>query len=733
MHEFLVFTISGLTTAGIYAITASGLTLTYVTTGVFNVAHGATGMIAAFAYWQLRVGWGWPTPVALLLCVCVLAPALGILIERLVMRRLDGTSPTTRLMATVALLVSLLSAAQWIWDPSDFRALSELFPGSGFTVAGVAVPYDDVLVLGLAALVAAGLWALLHFTRVGVAMRAVVDDRTLTVLNGARPTATSRLAWAVGTSLAALAGILVAPKLTLSAIPLTLLIVNAYAAAVIGGLRSLPLTFVGALVVGLANDYGIGYLPKIHTGAQYLTGLVAIIPVVVLALALLVLPSSRPRGRPAARIREITPSPSWPAAGLLVAGTLLGAAIAVTTVTEADLFSSTQMWGLGIVGLSVVPLVGYAGQTSLCQLSFAGIGAVVVAHAGADGNPLSLLLAAAVTALVGALVSLPALRLSAIFLALLTGAFAVALDGWIFQLPAFTVFGHRFDLFDAGSLTFTRFHAFGVDTAGTRPYFVFGAVVFCLVILGLVALRRSDLGQRLIARKESPTACATIGVNLRTTNLAVFTLSAAIAGLGGGIYAAGLQSATPETFTFVTGLTVLLIVVVAGVSSLGSGLAVALLLGTSSLSNAFGGDATRITATAVGLSAIALAANPNGLIPGFLRPAFAPVARAPGVAVAGLGVLVLLWAARLVDLIDGYSLVLGVLLLAAAVPVLAAMVAGSRLAARQDGPSSGTGGLPDGGLSEPLEWLGLRGQVGRADIAAVDRALGLPEVAHARP
>src|ERR1700754_875242 len=111
MHEFLVFSISGLTTAGIYAITASGLTLTYVTTGVFNVAHGATGMIAAFAYWQLRFDWGWPAPVALLVCVLGLAPLLGLVIERTVMRRLDGTSAATRLVVTVALLVVLVSAA----------------------------------------------------------------------------------------------------------------------------------------------------------------------------------------------------------------------------------------------------------------------------------------------------------------------------------------------------------------------------------------------------------------------------------------------------------------------------------------------------------------------------------------------------------------------------------------------------------------------------------------------
>nr|MDT0666916.1 inner-membrane translocator [Micromonospora sp. DSM 115978] len=152
------------------------------------------------------------------------------------------------------------------------RTSRELFSGQGVSLGDIDVPYHDLVVLGVAAVVAVGLWLLLHRSRIGVAMRATVDDRSLAVLNGARPEVVASVAWAVGTALAALAGILLAPKLTMSAIPLTLLIVNAYAAAVIGRLHSLPMTFVGALLVGLASDYGIGYLSKIETGGQYLRG-----------------------------------------------------------------------------------------------------------------------------------------------------------------------------------------------------------------------------------------------------------------------------------------------------------------------------------------------------------------------------------------------------------------------------------------------------------------------------
>ncbi|MCU1374653.1 MAG: inner-rane translocator, partial [Actinomycetia bacterium] len=264
MREFVLYTISGLTTASIYAITASGLTLTYTTTGVFNFAHGAVGMIAAFAYWQLRFGWGVPTLLSFAIVLLVLAPLVGLGLEKAIMRRLQGTSEVTKLVVTVAVMLGFVSLALWVWDPNTFRAVQPLWSGQVWAWGIVRVSYNDIAVLVLAAGVAVGLRLLLYRTRVGVAMRANVDDPNLAMLNGSRSVVNARVAWAIGTSLAALAGILVAPKLSLSPLPITLLIVNAYAAAMIGRLRSLPMTFVGALILGLANDYGVGYLPKIH-------------------------------------------------------------------------------------------------------------------------------------------------------------------------------------------------------------------------------------------------------------------------------------------------------------------------------------------------------------------------------------------------------------------------------------------------------------------------------------
>src|SRR5215471_12295790 len=132
MEQFLTFGIVGLSTAAIYAIVGSGLVLTYTTTGVFNFAHGAAGMLAAFAYWQIRVKWGWSTPVALIIVLLILAPAFGLLLERVIMRGLEGTSEATKLVVSISLLVAMIGVAQWVWPPDQARVVLPFFSGDKF-------------------------------------------------------------------------------------------------------------------------------------------------------------------------------------------------------------------------------------------------------------------------------------------------------------------------------------------------------------------------------------------------------------------------------------------------------------------------------------------------------------------------------------------------------------------------------------------------------------------------
>jgi branched-chain amino acid transport system permease protein len=647
------------------------------------------------------------------------------------------------------LLLALLGLSLWIWDPNKARPMRKFWDGKYLTFLNVRLPYHQASALVIALLVALGLRLLLYRTRVGVAMRASVDDRPLSMLNGARPAVSAMLAWAVGASLAALAGILIAPTLTLSALPLTLLIVNAYAAAMIGRLRSLPMTFVGALILGLANDYGRGYLTKIHLGQQYIQGFLDSIPIILLFIVLLVLPQVSLRGHRALRTREISTTPTWRGSLFFGLVMVVGGAMLTSVLSKANLVNASKTWGFAIIGLSMIPLVGFAGQISLCQLSFAGIGMVVVAHAGPTGNPIALLWAMLITGLIGAIVALPALRLSGIYLALSTAAFAVAMDRWIFPLPRFTIFGHHFNLFQAGSLTVERTRFFGLSMSGAKVFFIFGAAVFALVALVVVWVRRSNFGQRLIAMKDSPAACATLGLNLTFTKLAVFTLSAAMAGLGGAIYGGAVRAADASLLDFFSGLSILMVMVIGGINSVGAALFSGIFLGTPILSNLFP-SLKELPLVLAGGAGVGLGKNPNGFIANDMRPKWDVFLQEPVGLIGLIAVLVAVWGVRVGHAINNWTyaiITLGILAIAPGVmavihsrrvtrtaPALAPATIGGPVPALVAAGNGHTNGQSNGGtnggrrLSGPLEWLGINQPFQPADVAAMNETLALPSL-----
>lgn len=200
MDKFLIFTIVGLSLAAIYAIISSGLVLTYTTTGIFNFAHGAIAMFCAFVYWQLSSpdAWGLPVWLSLVLTLLVFAPLLGVLIDRVLMRGLSG-GPDHPAGGPHGSLVALIQVAAVFWPPAEVNAaLPPFFSGKTVQIGDVAVTYHQLLVMAAAVVVAVALRILLYNTRSGVAMRAAVDSRDLTALNGASPQRVSSLAWALG-------------------------------------------------------------------------------------------------------------------------------------------------------------------------------------------------------------------------------------------------------------------------------------------------------------------------------------------------------------------------------------------------------------------------------------------------------------------------------------------------------------------------------------------------------
>src|SRR5271155_936400 len=137
MHLFLEYTILGLVTGAVYGIAASGLVLTYTTSGIFNFAQGAIAMLAAFTYWQFRYGWNWPAPLALFLVIVVLAPLLGAALYGGIMRGLREVAEVTKIVVTIGIMLGLIALATWIWNPTEART-DNLFFGNAakFSVFG---------------------------------------------------------------------------------------------------------------------------------------------------------------------------------------------------------------------------------------------------------------------------------------------------------------------------------------------------------------------------------------------------------------------------------------------------------------------------------------------------------------------------------------------------------------------------------------------------------------------
>ena len=610
--------IYALTAGAIYAIAASGLVVTYTTSGVFNFAQGAVGMIMAFLYWEVRVNHGWPAWIALVFVVLIVAPLFGAVIERTLMRRLVDAPLVVKLVVTIGLMFFLMGLASTIWDENSISPLPEFLADKhGIDIGDVVLTWHRFITIVVAVLIALFLRLLLYRSRTGVAMRAVVDNRELAALNGVRPGRVSALAWALGSMMAAIAGILLAPNLGLRVDALTLFIVDAFAAAIIGRLRSLPWTFAGGLVIGVAQSFALNFL---QWGGRWGTASVAI-PAIILFVALLVLPEARiETGRLIPKHR----APRVPALGRSATG-LAALVLVVALIAEFGGLDTTNLRRLtlalltAIIMLSLVPLTGWAGQISLAQITFVGVGAFAMAEVAGDaqswlgaGNPLGVLVAAAAAVPFGVLMALPALRLQGLYLALASMAFAVM------AIPLF--FGQP-EIFGASGRRLATPRFLGVDFDDAHNFLILAAVAFALVGFFVVWLRRGAFGRRLVALRDSPAASVTVGVNLVWTKLLVFALAAAMAGFAGGLL--GMYRGTVGTmdFAMLVGIPFLLLLVVGGVGTVSGALiggvsTVLLLIVQDEVSFVVFGVSVLVALTRIGpgLAAVGASRNPEGIV-----------------------------------------------------------------------------------------------------------------------
>ncbi|MFH8900144.1 ATP-binding cassette domain-containing protein [Streptomyces coeruleorubidus] len=576
-------TLAGLAVGSAAALTGIGLIVTYRATGVLNFAHGAIAMVCAYALRQCVVEWGWPLWLGAAVTLLVLAPGLGVVLERFVFRPLAvlGGDPAQTLVASIGVFVLLVGGAALLWGQGARDDAPELVADEPWGQLAV------VLVL------AAGVAAVVRWTRFGRELRAVVDDRQLAVLGGIDADRVAAAGWAFGSFTAGLTGVLLAPFVRLDPYGLPLLVMEVVAVAVAARMRSLPVAVVVALGVGVAQSQ----LTRLHPSgweAPLLQAAGTNLFVVALLVAALVLPGVGTRDAlpRTATARVPTPPGAWIVAAVLF---LLPLGLA-----GRDLHTSIQVPALAVVLLSLVVVTGRGGQISLGQAAYAGLGALFTALLAAGRFPglpavpelAALAVAVVLVAPLGLLTGWPAIGRRGLALALATFAVGVGVSRFVFAQPYAT-----------SGLSLGRPAGF----EGDRAYYVLELCLLAVALLAAYALRRGRTGRALAAMRDHEAGAQAAGVRVPSLKLLAFVAGAALAALGGGMLGMGLRAFDPAAYDPVRGLLWFAAVVVLGAdSTLGALAAAALLVGLDA------GTRGGVAAAVIGVLAVLVGRFPGG-------------------------------------------------------------------------------------------------------------------------
>jgi ABC-type branched-subunit amino acid transport system ATPase component/branched-subunit amino acid ABC-type transport system permease component len=535
----------------VYALAGTGLVLTYRTTGIFNFAFGAIAAVAVFLFYVMHVEHGWPWPLAAAICVFVIGPAIGLLLERLG-DRISSARPVTKITTTIGIVLLIENLANILFGPSVRLFPSFLPTNQLFSITGVGIDSDQLILIAVGFVGAAGLYVVLRYTPVGVRMRAAVDAPDLLELGGTNPVVARRWAWVISCSFAMVAGLLLAPVTNLNVSLLTLLVIQGFAAAALGYFSSLPITYAGGIALGIIASFATKFIGTV----QWLGGLPVSIPFLVLFLVLILVP--RRRLSSDSGLTRIVDPPAWKAPPR-VRGTAYG--IAVVALAVVPFFAGPRLgvWTNGLVFillfLSLGLLVRTSGQVSLCQMAFAAMGATSFSHFHSFGIPwLPALLLAMLSAVpFGLIVAIPAVRISGLYLALATYGFSILVENVLYTSSI--MFG------DAGAtgLPEPRPKLGSIPIGSDRGFYYVVLLIVIICTAAMLLLHRTRLGRLLRALKEAPLALSTQGVNLMVTRLLVFSLSAAMAALAGALLGSSYTAVNSGSFGSDTSLTILVL------------------------------------------------------------------------------------------------------------------------------------------------------------------------------
>jgi branched-subunit amino acid ABC-type transport system permease component len=521
LEQYLSLIISGVVDGSVIAIAAMGLVVTYKASGIFNFAHGAMAACAAGIFFQLYELWDLPLALSLLVTFLIAGIGFGLIMER-VAYLVSSASTTMKVVATVGVMITL-TALFTLRFGGTTQSFPAYLPQENFRLGGVNISYDKLIIFLVGVACAIGMTFFFRRTLTGRAMRAIVDDPELVSLIGVKPTAVRRWSWIIGTTFAAMAGVLIAPSLGLDPTSLTVLVITSFGAAAVGSFANLPLTYAGAILI----QVGVSLSTKWASTDDSLHALPATLPFVVLFVVLLVTPKRRliEAGEMLQQRLSALPNPSLPVGALRV----LPVAVVLVFIPEF-VGAHLSAWTLGMVFvilmMSLSLLVRTSNQISLCQMSFAAVGAVAYYQMQELGAPwwISVLVAGLAAVPIGAFLAIAAVRFSGVYLALATLAFGAALE--IAVYPTGLMFG------ESGLPLLTPRPDFAQSNS---EYFYLVLVVLALCYLFIRVLERSRLGLLLRSKADAPMAVNALGVSTSVLQTVVFCAGAFLAGVAGSL------------------------------------------------------------------------------------------------------------------------------------------------------------------------------------------------------
>jgi branched-chain amino acid transport system permease protein len=632
----LQYVIAGLVMGGIYAISAASIITTYRSAGILNFSFGAMAYLVARFYYFLHVQHEWSILAAAVLSLVVVAPALGAFLYLVLFQFLRQSATLVKVVAVLGLAVSLPPIATLVFGQLSILQAPGLAPQPVHVFRPLDVPvtmdqlivYVSVVVVGVVGVL------LLHLTAVGLRVRAVVDSPAMTALTGTSPHVVALGVWAASSFLAGLAGVLATPIIGLDPTAFTSLMAAAFAAVIAARLRGLVHAVAVGLGIGIAGSVVQSYLPP---DSSLTAAVLPSIPFIVTALFLVygtvrrheldedhgvggaldraVQPQGRGgaggHDRPSSRSGPSGRRPAWLRRRAWEPSTLLLVAVCAALPVLIDPFWTPylpQGTAVAVILLSFTLATGEGGMIWLCQLTFAGIGAVTAAQLATGegwGVLPAILVGALLAGAVGVFLSLLTVRLGALYIALVTLTFGLLAERLVFTRDRFAQRGLGVPLERPGF----------ADSDGALT--LLGLAVFLVVAYLIVNLRRSTTGLALNAVRWSEAGSRTIGLSPLPSKVLVAGLAAVVAGIGGGLLALAHGTAQPTQFSTMEGLVMLATIMGMGMRSnagaLIAGITYTLL--PAAMQVYLAPEWSPVPVLLWGLTAVYIARNPDGWIP----------------------------------------------------------------------------------------------------------------------